>query len=420
MNIYPLCDEQKYIFDVNEGIQGIPMNVSFVMEFKQYFSVDELRCAIETCILSADISGARCVVKDGRPYMEFLPPETPDIQAHHFANTEAFELFRDSITESKVNNRDKLYHIAIYAIAGSVNHIHFCFNHMVFDGISGILLCYKIQNVLLDQQKKITWHPFSVYLEKINRYNKSEKYLADQIFWEERFAEIAKCDYLFKDVLDVEIAPIKELVFQSSESFKKGLLAFCDEHKLSPHLLIVTVLAELIYIKTGCERFYFEIPIGNRLGAKEKDSLGVYEIGPPFIFDFNKYHGLAELLQSVQKQSRDYYKHKDFDWNNKIFSAPYVEKYGEYNPQFLFSYFSYSKDYAVPFVSWRHLQTKSSFLPITLYISDFADCATFSFSYVFWDHYFSSEEIIDIHQMIESRISNFIEKGLAQTMLDKQ
>lgn len=420
MNIYPLCDEQKYIFDVNEGIRGIPMNVSFVIEFKKHFSVDELRRAIETCILPADISGARCVVNEGRPYMEFLPPQIPDIQAHHFANAEAFERFRDSITESKINNRDKLYHIAIYAIAGSVNHIHFCFNHMIFDGVSAILLLYKIQQALLDQQIKISWHPFSAYLEKIDRYNKSEKYLADQAFWEGRFAEIAQCDSLFNDVLDVEVAPIKELVFQSSPSFKKWLLAFCSEHKLSPHLLIATVLAELIYIKTGCSRFYFEIPIGNRLGAKEKDSLGVYEIGPPFIFDFDKYRGFAELLQSVQKQSRDYYKHKDYDWNKKIFSAPCVEKYGEYNPQFLFSYFSYSKDYSAPFATWRHLQTKNSFLPITLYVSDYFDCTAFSFSYVFWAHYFSSEEIIDIHQMIESRISHIIEKGLAQIMLNKQ
>ena len=412
MKIFPLVDEQKYIFDVNEHIQGIPMNVSFSMEFSEPFSVDELRCAIETCILSADISGARCVVKDDRPYMEFLPPEKLDIQAHHFADAEEFELFRESITESKVNNRDKLYYIAIYAIAESVNHIYFCFNHMIFDGVSGILLCYKIQNALLDQEKTVAWHPFSSYLEKIDRYNNSEKYLVDQEFWEGRFAEIAKCDYLFSDVLDVDFAPIKELVFQSSQSFKNSLFSFCEQKKISAHLLIVTVLAELIYIKTGCERFYFEIPIGNRLGAKEKDSLGVYEIGPPFIFDFKKYRGLADLLESVQKQSRDYYKHKDYDWNNKIFSAPYVEKYGKYNPQFLFSYFSYGKDYSVSFVTWRHQQTKSSFLPIAMYISDYVDCTTFNFSYVFWENYFSSDEIVEIHQMIEDRLSNLVEKGL--------
>lgn len=420
MKIFPLVDEQKYIFDVNENIHGIPVNVSFAMEFSEYFPVDELRCAIENCILSADISGARCVVKDSRQYMEFLPLETLDIQVHDFADAEEFELFRDSITETKVNNRESLYHIFIYTIAGSFNHIHFCFNHLVFDGISAILLYYKIHNALLDQHKKIAWHPFSAYLEKIYFYNKSEKYLADQVFWEGRFAEIAKCDYLFSDVLDVEIAPIKDLVFQSSQSFKKNLLSFCAQQKLSPHLLIVTVLAELIHIKIGCERFYFEIPIGNRLGVREKDSLGVYEIGPPFIFDFKKYHGLAELLESVQKQSRDYYRHKDYDWNNKIFSAPYVEKYGQYNPQFLFSYFSYSKDYSAPFVTLRHLQTKSSFLPITLYVSDYVDCTTFSFSYVFWKNYFSSEEIVEIHQMIEDRLSNIVEKGLVQAKWGRQ
>lgn len=420
MKIFPLADEQKYIFHINENIPGIPMNVSFAMEFSEHFPVDELRCVIKNCILPADISGARCVVKDNHQYMEFQPREILDIQVHDFASTEEFGLFRDTITETKVNNRENLYHIFIYTIAGSFNHIHFCFNHLIFDGISAILLYYKIHNALLDRHKKITWHPFSAYLEKIDRYNKSEKYLADRAFWEGRFAEIAKCDYLFSDVLDVEIAPIKELAFQTSQSFKKSVLSFCAQQKISPHLLIVTVLAELIYIKIGCERFYFEIPIGNRLGTKEKDSLGVYEIGPPFIFDFKKYRGFAELLESVQKQSTDYYKHKDYDWNNKIFSEPYIEKYGQYNPQFLFSYFSYSKDYSAPFATLRHLQTKSSFLPITLYISDYVDCTTFSFSYVFWDSYFSDEEIVEVHQMIEDRLSNIVEKGLEQPMRDRQ
>ena len=60
----------------------------------------------------------------------------------------------------------------------------------------------------------------------------------------------------------------------------------------------------------------------------------------------------------------------------------------------------------------RHLQTKSSFLPITIYISDYVDCTTFNFSYVFWVNYFSSDEIVEIHQMIEDRLSNLVEKGL--------
>lgn len=418
MNIHPLCDEQKYIFDVNENIKNIPANISFVIEFEINFSANDLRSAIETCLMAADISGARCVVKKDGPYMEFLLPEKPDIQAYNFTTAEEFEIFCESITENFMNNRDKLYHVCIYSIAGSFNNIHFCFNHLIFDGVSAILVCYKIQNYLLDKNKKITWHPFSAYLQKIDVYNKSEKYLADQKFWEGRFTEIAQCDHLFRDVIDVEIAPIKELIFQSSTSFKINLLNFCAQHKLPTHLLIVTVLAELINLKTGCERFYFEIPIGNRSGAKEKDSIGVYEIGPPFIFDFRQYKNLADLFESVQKQSIDYYKHKNYDWNRHIFSASHVDKYGEYIPQFVFSYFSYNKDYSAPLVRWRHLQTKNSFLPIILYISDYSDCSVFSFSYVFWNNYFTENEITDIHQMIEDRLSSICEKGLSQKMQD--
>lgn len=419
MAIFPLCDEQKYLFDVNETIPGIPANISFTLTFSKFFSADELRCAVEKCLLPADISGARCVIKGGQPHMEFMPSERLEISVHRFASTEDFEQFCEKVAASKINNRDKLYYITIYTIADSFNHLYFCFNHIIFDAISGLLLTRSILNFLLGEQKQINLHPFSAHLERIDRYTKSDKYLADQEFWERRFAEISQCDYLFSDAIDIEVASSKEMAFQSSQSFKRSLLEFCAQQKISSALLIATVFAELMHIKTGRARFYFEVPIANRLEAKEKESMGVYEIGPPIIVDFHKYCSLVEQLDSMQKQLRDYHEHKDFDWNKRIFSQPYIEKYGNYCPQLLYSHFSHHKNYSAPFVKIRHLKGNISFLPFTFYVSNYIDYDALTFSYVFWDKYFSSDEINDLHQRIESRINQIVEQGVAQVALKK-
>ena len=68
MSILPLCDEQQYIFNVNEEIESIPMKISYSMEFSKSFSPDELSFAVDKCIKTADVFGARCAIKDGRQY----------------------------------------------------------------------------------------------------------------------------------------------------------------------------------------------------------------------------------------------------------------------------------------------------------------------------------------------------------------
>lgn len=55
MNILPICDEQQYIFNVNEELKDIPFQVSYSMEFSKSFTVEELSFAVDKCISSADV-----------------------------------------------------------------------------------------------------------------------------------------------------------------------------------------------------------------------------------------------------------------------------------------------------------------------------------------------------------------------------
>lgn len=114
MGIFPLCDEQQYIFDINETIKSVPMMIMFSGEFSEGFTQDEICRAVERCIQTADVCNTRCVVKGDRPYLEFLPLQKPEIRAFHFSTEEEYQRFRDQIIETEINNRDKLYHIFIF------------------------------------------------------------------------------------------------------------------------------------------------------------------------------------------------------------------------------------------------------------------------------------------------------------------
>ena len=282
---------------------------------------------------------------------------------------------------------------------------------MIFDGISGLLLGQKIQELLLNPNKEIKWHPFSTRLDRIAKYYKSKKYLADEEFWEERFFEISQCQYLFKDFIGIDEATSKQASFQTSKKLKKEFLGYCAKNNISPHVFLITVLAQVMNKKTGHQKFYFENPMGNRLGRNEKNSLGIYEISPPFIFDFIKYPNMDALFQSVHKQFANYYQHRNFDWISKISSKKLQEKYGKYIPQLCFSYLcSNKKPPASPasIVIMHHHHAKTDILPLNLYVSDYLDWQTMTFSYTYWDHSFTQEEIAEIHQNIENKIKDII------------
>lgn len=408
---YPICDEQNYIFNVNEAIRSIPLKISFSLVFSVSFSPEELLCAIEKCIETADIFGAQFQVNDGRTYMEFLPYQKRDIAVIDFASRDEYQMYCRIAKAEKINNRDKLYNIFIFSIAGSAYNIHLCFNHIVFDAISGLLLADRIQLALNNKDEEIVWHPYAAFLEKINHYYDSDKYMRDKEFWDIRFEELSRCQYLFPDVIDCNESATKTMIIQTSKAFKKALLSYCSDHTIPPHIAIVAVVARIISMKTGCKRFYVEIPIGNRSGNDEKNSIGTYEISPPFIFDFTTTNDVYDVIKSVKKQSVDYYKHKNYDLNTKILSEPYEMKYGRYIPQFCFSYFCENRKPPMSYATYHYYHSDSDYLPMTLHIADFLDWQTMTFSYMYWSACFTDDEIATIHKQVVAGLTELFSEN---------
>ena len=406
----PVSDEQRYIFGVNEAYDSIPMGISYSMRFSKSFSVDELYRAVEKCARTADIFASRCIVRDGRPYMEFMSYQKMDIPVFDFASEEDYQSFCHQCRTAKINNRDKLYYIFIFSVSGSYYHLHFIFNHLIFDGISGLLLSYRILDVLRDPGEEVKWYPFSAYLNRIMDYFGSEEHLSDKEFWEGRFLSISQCDYLFRELIDTDLSLIKSVTFQTSHEFKELLLEYGRKYDISPHILIVAVLAQIINEKTDCKRFYFEIPVLNRSGKNERNSIGAYEVTFPYVFDFTGYSDVFDLIQSVRRQSTEYYRHRNYDWISNINSEPHQRKYRKYVPQFSFSYFCRNQKPSVSFAELHHHQAGSDTLPMNLYISDYFDWQAMTFTYTYWVDFLTEEEVAGIHHDIEDRIRDIAMK----------
>ena len=412
MNFLPLCDEQQYIFNVNEAIKSIPMKITYSMEFSKSFSAEELSFAVDQCIKMADVFAARCIVKDDIQCLEFVPYQKQNFPVYDFSTQDEFQRFCDRVRSENINNREKLYSIFIYSIAGSYYHIFFSFNHLIFDGVSGLLLSEKIQKALNeDNKEQMIWHPYYAHLNNVKKYKESQKYLEDSIFWEDRFLELSKCNALFSGMITTEASTIQESSFRTTQNLKEELLEFCNKNNIKLYCLIVAILAQLLSEKTNCRCFCFEIPIANRAGANDKNSIGLYEVTFPFIFDFDRDQTLSDLLRSIEKQSIDYYRHNNFDWNTKIVSEQNEKKYGKYIPQISLSYFCTNKEQSHSFVTLNYHHCEMELLPMTVYISDYLDWRTITFHYMYWDHYFTEQEVMGIHQKLERQMETLIDEN---------
>lgn len=409
-----LTDEQSYIFDVNDRSKGTPYNISFEIRFSRHFPVEQLRHAVKKCLLPADISGAKCFTDGNEKHMEFSAPTIPEIKTYNFPSTEQYQRYCDSIPEKEINNRDKLFHAFIYSINNSFNNLHFCFNHLVFDGISGIILYEAIQKVLLDEHTEIHWHPFASHLEKVRLNSTRISHIDDEKFWETKFHELSRCEPIFKGAIGIEESDATSLNFQLDKESKSALLGYCEQKKISPYLVISSALAELLAKKNGCQRISIEIPIGNRVGKEEKNSIGAYEIAAPFTFDFSNSNKLNDAIESAKIQSREFYRHKDFPWSNGIISPSNMEKNGPYTPQVEVSYFCFNKNHSLGFASLHHHNSKSSNLPFSLYISDYLDYEEMSFYYIFWGQYISCATIIEIQNALECSLMELVRIGRVQ------
>ncbi|NLF43824.1 MAG: hypothetical protein GX587_14110, partial [Bacteroidales bacterium] len=256
MKVLPICDEQQFILDINEELKSIPMQISYSMRFTTRFSPEELYSAVEKCMMAADVLSARCVVKEGHGYMEFLPYQKADIPIFHFSSEEEYQSFYMQSSETKINNRNKLYYIFIFSVSGSYYHLHFIFNHLILDGISALVLSNKIQEALLNPNEEINCYPFSAHLESLIKYKDSDIYQKDQAFWEDKFLEISGSEYLFSEVIHASEAQVNSLAFQTDPKLKDLMTEYCKKNNISPHALIVTFLAQIMHQKTGCKRFY--------------------------------------------------------------------------------------------------------------------------------------------------------------------
>lgn len=403
--LLPLSDEQEYCFNLNEALAGNLLNIAFTIEFPQRIPPETIAKTVENCLSNADIFSAQLVASNRGRFMAFHPCQPCHIPIVNFASRGDFDHFIRNDPAANINNRDKLFGGMIYSIADSVHHIYLCCNHVIFDGYSALSLKDKICASLSSGQAAVSWHPFARHLEDIAKYRASEQYRQDAAFWKKTFAELGQAEPLFPALLGQGDAIMQSVCLPGAQELKTALNEYGRQNNVSPHMVIVAVLARLLRHATGRKRFVIEIPIANRVGLKEKNSLGAYEITTPIIFDFSRSDDLQTCTEDVRYQSRSMYRCRRYDWNKKVYTDSFSKRYGQYAPQVCFSYYCQNNEECQSVATLNHLYPERDPMPLSIHVSDFHDAKTMVFAYLYWAHFFTAADLTDLHRQLIADIA---------------
>ncbi|WP_252187638.1 amino acid adenylation domain-containing protein [Anaeromonas gelatinilytica] len=306
---YNLTHPQKRIWYIDKINFNSPLhNLGGCLNIKGNIDVDKLKETLNLIIKINDGLRLRLTEKEGQPFQYIKDYKKENIEYIDFSKYEspreeqlkwAKSLFRKTFQLYK----DKLYYFAIYKINERQYGVLLNIHHIISDGWSISLIqqqiCEIYNNISKDNQIHIDkYHSYVDFIKDEENYINSERFIRNQIFWNEKFDDIPE-EFLYKTSSSIKG---RRQVFNISTNLSNNINKFIEERKCSLNTFFITIL--LIYInKTANKKdIVIGIPVFNRKGKKQKKIVGMFTSTVPFRFYLDTESNIDDLINSINKE----------------------------------------------------------------------------------------------------------------------
>ena len=323
--LYELTNPQKSIWYTEEYYKGTPIN-NICCSVMMYEKVDiELfKKALFILIQNNDSFRIRLSNKADIP-MQYISDFAPfDIEVSSAKDEEEFK----SIEQEFVKYNFDLYNENLFKFkivsfpdksAGALITVH----HLISDSWSlGITVqqVIKIYHSLLNNTYTSQESTSYVnYITKEQEYKTSQKYIADQSYWNNLFEVIPDSVSIPSEKSKNDtalIAEAKRLNFNINANILEKIAYFCKQNHFSQLDFFMAVFS--VYISNVCNSNDFVIgtPILNRTGVIEKNTTGMFVNTIPIRINFNHSNSFADLAKSISKDMMSNLRHQKYSYNS--------------------------------------------------------------------------------------------------------
>lgn len=199
-----------------------------------------------------------------------------------------------------------LYHICIVITPAGEKGLSFLAHHMLHDAFS---ICLFFQQVIEAVEKEQIYAKRYSYIDYILSRNNCEKESElVSSYWREKIEKYDE-DTIFKkdsnsllgDTLEVEIP----------EELSSNIREYCKDNNVSIFMLFLGALFLSRSVYTQKTNLEIGVPILNRIGAKDKRTMGLYTNVLPLFMHFNLSMSIEEYLMNLRETADEFYRHRD-------------------------------------------------------------------------------------------------------------
>lgn len=321
MQKYKLTYPQQNIWLVDKFSKKLPINsIVGTVEIEKNFDENVCNEAINYVIKNNDAMRINIIDEEEilQYVKEFEYEKFEVVKLEMYSDEEKSEYINNCVLLPLLLDKNKLYEFKILDYGKGRGAIFMKIHHIISDAWS----CSKIGTSLIDYMEKKSNNEelndelkpsYIEFIKKEEEYEKSEKFLKDEVFWDE-YLEGVKESITLKKSHNTLSKNAKRYTVDLDYNLNQDISQFCKENKVSIYSLFLAALS--IYIKRieNLNDFNIGTPVLNRSNFKEKQILGMFVSTIPLRIILDDNDTFFDVVSKIGANTMSVFRHQKYPY----------------------------------------------------------------------------------------------------------
>ena len=193
-------------------------------------------------------------------------------------------------------------------------------SHLIADAWTFSILAKEVDMAyrILSGEKDLTLiqADYMDYIQTEEKYIKSDKYQKDRQFWQQKYNIRPEKSPIKISASSQESVAAKRVVRSLPADIENKLLRFCKENPVTPAVLFETALMIYLYrINKDIHSVTIGVPVLNRSGNKEKNTIGMFISTMPLTIEFDLKMSVSDIFKNVTKAHMELFRHEKYPYS---------------------------------------------------------------------------------------------------------
>ena len=244
---------------------------------------------------------------------------------------------------------------------------------------------------------------FFEHLVNERAYQKSDRFIRDREYWNDKFAAFPEPTVLKPQALSTSSTHSNRKTYVTPQKLSDKIRDYCAENNASVFTLFMSALSIYIHRVTGNEDIVLGTTILNRINAREKQTVGMFvSVAAPIRIQMNDSQNFTEFSGEMVKECVSIFKHQKYPYNYLIRDLKKKHKLSNRLFDIVLNY--QNSKIAVRKTDEKYLTrwhfSGNQVESLVIHVNDRDDEGRYIIDYDFLTEVYHAKEIEDLHQHV--------------------